>query len=222
MTDYLSALVSIFALGIITTVQPCPLSVNFSILTLITGAPYDQQHFYRSILGFVLGYLVAFIILALAITHSALAIPALSLFLQHTFSPFVGPLLVLVGMILNNMINLNKYYKNLALMNNLWLVSGAFLPSFLLGGLLALSFCPSTASIFFGVMVPFTVRHNAPIVLPLVYASGAIMPLLILSILVRKGLYGLLPKLWIDLLPQVTGWILIFIGVFMTISDLYL
>ena len=100
-------------------------------------------------------------------------------------------------------------------------IPNSFLPSLLLGSLLALSFCPSTASIFFGIMVPVSVRHEAPIVIPLVYSAGAVVPLVIISILVRTGLSGLLPQFWLKLLPQIAGGVLIAVGIYITLRQLY-
>ena len=221
MSDIFVALVSVFFLGVVTTIQPCPLSVNISVISLITGAPYEQKNFNRAVAGFLIGYLLAFLVLALIITHSLVAFSTLSLFLQRTFSAFLGPILILVGMIISKMIDLNQFYKNISLERNLWLISGAFLPSLLLGSLLALSFCPSTASIFFGIMVPISVKHAAPILFPLVYSAGAVLPLITISILVRRGLSGILPQFWVKLLPQIAGGILIISGIYITLMQLY-
>lgn len=221
MNDFLVALASVFVLGVVTTIQPCPLSINISILSLITGAPYEQKNFFRAVTGFLLGYLLAFLVLSLIITQSLVAFSTLSLFLQLTFSAFLGPVLIVVGMIISKMIDLNKFYKSISLERNLWLVSGAFFPSLLLGSLLALSFCPSTASIFFGIMVPVSVKHEAPIIFPLVYSAGAVVPLVAISILVRRGLSGLLPQFWLKLLPQIAGGILIVVGIYITLRQLY-
>jgi cytochrome c-type biogenesis protein len=221
MNDFLVALTSVFVLGVVTTIQPCPLSINISIVSLITGTPYEQKSFFRAVTGFLMGYLLAFLVLALIITHSLVAFSTLSLFLQKSFGAFLGPVLIVVGMIVSKMIDLNKFYKGISLERNLWLVSGAFFPSLLLGSLLALSFCPSTASIFFGIMVPFSLKHEAPIVFPLVYSAGAVLPLVAISVLARRGLSGLLPKFWLKLLPQIAGSILIVIGIYITLRQLY-
>ena len=221
MNDFIVALTSVFVLGMVTTIQPCPLSVNISIISLITGAPYEQKNFFRAVSGFLLGYLLAFLVLALIITHSLVAFSTLSLFLQQTFGAFLGPVLIIVGMIISKMIDLNKYYKSISLERNLWLVSGAFFPSLLLGSLLALSFCPSTASIFFGIMVPVSVKHKAPIIFPMVYSAGAVLPLVAISILARRGLSGLLPKFWLKFLPQIAGGVLIIAGIYITLRQLY-
>jgi hypothetical protein len=221
MSDFIVALAGVFVLGVVTTIQPCPLSVNFSIISLITGAPYEQKKYYGAVLGFLSGYILAFMVLALIITNSLVAFSDLSLFLQRTFSAFLGPILILVGMIISKMIDLNQFYKNISLERSLWLISGAFLPSLLLGSLLALSFCPSTASMFFGIMVPVSVKHEAPIIFPLVYSGGAILPLVVTSILIRRGLSGLLPPFWMKILPQIAGGILIVMGIYITLKQLY-
>lgn len=222
MNELLVSLVSVFFLGVITTIQPCPLTLNISIISLITGAPYQQKHFYKAVIGFATGYFFAFLVLAFVISVGMSTIVPLSIFLQTSFSPFIGPLLILVGMMLSKLINLDKFHKGIRLTNKLWLVNGALFPSFLMGGLLAMSFCPSTASIFFGIMLPISVKHDASMIFPLVYATGALLPLFVVAYLIRRGLSGLLPDFWINRLPQFIGGLLILIGLYITVHELYL
>ena len=222
MNEFLTSLLSVTLLGMITTIQPCPLTVNISIISLITGAPYQQKHFFKTVAGFMTGYVMAFFLLALVISQGISAIAPLSIFLQGAFTAFVGPILIVVGMLLSRLINLDKFYKTIQLSDKLWLVSGAYLPSLLLGGILAMSFCPSTASIFFGVLLPISVRNEAPLIFPVAYSLGALIPLIIISLLVRRGLTGIVPKLWTKSLPQWIGWFLILLGIYMTIKEVYL
>jgi cytochrome c biogenesis protein CcdA len=70
-------------------------------------------------------------------------------------------------------------------------------------------------------MVPVSVKHEAPIIFPLVYSAGAIVPLVAISILARRGLSGLLPQFWLKLLPQIAGGILIVVGIYITLRQLY-
>lgn len=221
MNDYMMSLVTVLTLGVLTTIQPCPLSVNFSVISLITGAPYRRDNYFVTVFGFAMGYGFTMLILSALLVRGLAAVAPLSLFLQGTFSNFLGPVLIVTGMILSRLLDLNRYYKNISLTDKLWLINGAFLPSMLLGSILALSFCPSTASIFFGIMVPLAVKNGSTVVFPLMYAAGVLLPLIVLSILIRKGLSGILPEFWIKNLPQIMGWIIIAIGVYITLKELY-
>jgi cytochrome c-type biogenesis protein len=46
----------------------------------------------------------------------------------------------------------------------------------LLGGLFALSFCPVSAALFFGSLVPLAVREESPVAVPLAYGVATAIP----------------------------------------------
>jgi cytochrome c-type biogenesis protein len=221
MSDLIISSLGVFALGLTTTLHPCPLTTNIAAISVITGTSSQRKKYNWTITGFVLGYLLSFVVLALIISNSLVAIPAASVFLQRVVTSFFGPLLIVVGMVLTKMINLNKFYKSISLDKNYWLTSGSFVSSMVLGGILALTFCPATASIFFGVMIPLSVKHEQTIFFPLLFAIGALVPVIGVSILLRRGLAVVVKKRWTTLLPIIAGWILIFIGIYISLEQLY-
>jgi len=221
MNDLIISSLGVFALGLTTTLHPCPLTTNIAAISVITGTSAQRKKYTWTTTGFTFGYLLSFVVLAILISHSLVAIPPASLFLQRVVSSFLGPLLILVGMVLTKMINLNKFYKSISLDPNYWLTSGSFLSSMVLGGILALTFCPATASIFFGVMIPLSVKHEQTILFPLLFAIGALVPVIGVSILLRRGLAAVFKKRWARLLPAVAGWILIVIGIYISLDQLY-
>jgi cytochrome c biogenesis protein CcdA len=90
---------------------------------------------------------------------------------------FLGPVLILVGMILADLLHLNRFYSGkifLWLKKKQW--SGIYaLP---MGAILALSFCPATAAIFFGILIPITIQHDQILLFPLIFSLGATLPLI--------------------------------------------
>jgi len=221
MNDLIISSFGVFALGLTTTLHPCPLTTNIAAISVITGTPSRRRKYNWTITGFVFGYLLSFVVLAMIISHSLVAIPAVSLFLQRVVTSFLGPILIVVGMVLTKMINLNKFYKSISLDKNYWLTSGSFVSSMVLGGILALTFCPATASIFFGVMIPLSVKHGQAILFPLLFAIGALVPVIGVSILLRRGFAAVVKKRWTTMLPVIAGWILIFIGIYISLEQLY-
>lgn len=221
MNDLIISSLGIFALGLTTTLHPCPLTTNIAAISVITGSASQRRKYNWTVTGFALGYLLAFVGLATIISNSLVAMPAASLFLQRVIASFLGPFLIIVGMVLTKMINLNKFYKSISLDKNYWLTRGSFFPSAVLGAILALTFCPATASIFFGVMIPLSVKHEQTILFPILFAIGALVPVVGVSILLRRGVVTLVKKHWATLLPVVAGWILILIGIYITLEQLY-
>jgi cytochrome c biogenesis protein CcdA len=91
-----------------------------------------------------------------------------------------------------------------------------------MGALLALSFCPATAAVFFGILIPLTIQHDQIIVFPLIYSLGATLPLIGIVVMVMKGGRLFLNKKWQKMIPLIAGWIIICIGIYITIHQIFL
>jgi cytochrome c biogenesis protein CcdA len=58
---------------------------------------------------------------------------------------------------------------------------------FLLGALFALAFCPYSAVLFFGVLIPLSLKSAGGVALPAVYAIGTGLPVLVFGVLISLG-----------------------------------
>ncbi|MCJ7791477.1 MAG: sulfite exporter TauE/SafE family protein, partial [Dehalococcoidia bacterium] len=58
---------------------------------------------------------------------------------------------------------------------------------FLLGALFALAFCPYSAVLFFGVLIPLALKTSGGVTLPAVYAIGTGLPVLVFGTLLSLG-----------------------------------
>jgi threonine/homoserine/homoserine lactone efflux protein len=56
-----------------------------------------------------------------------------------------------------------------------------------LGALFALSFCPVSAALFFGSLLPLAVRFDSPVVFPTLYGAGTALPVVAFAILIAFG-----------------------------------
>lgn len=57
----------------------------------------------------------------------------------------------------------------------------------MVGLLLALAFCPDGAVLYFGMMLPLTIAENHSVMIPIFFAIGAAMPLLVVVALYAYG-----------------------------------
>jgi cytochrome c biogenesis protein CcdA len=64
-----------------------------------------------------------------------------------------------------------------------WGMIGAFL----LGALFALAFCPYSAVLFFGVLIPLALKSAGGVTLPAVFAIGTGLPVLVFGTLISLG-----------------------------------
>jgi cytochrome c-type biogenesis protein len=221
MNDFILACGSCLAAGIMTTLHPCPVSTNIASVSFLSGLTSNKNKSRSVIAFFVIGYLISYLSLGIIISSGLLSIPSLSLKLQGGISVFMGPILIILGMILSDILKLQKFYRGRPvkyLQSRKWGATG----SLLFGIIVALSFCPATAAIFFGLLVPQAIRYNQMILFPVIYAFGAALPVFIISALIAKGVIISNHVKWIRILPVISGWILIIIGIYLSIRRIYL
>lgn len=221
MEGILLATASCFFLGIITTLHPCPLATNIAAVSLLSGwSSKYRKNIYPYVL-FIVGYVAVFMLIAFLISAGVYARSSLSLYLQSSMRLLLGPVLILVGMVLADLIRLNRFYSGKIFV---WLKKkrwGGFY-SLPMGAMLALSFCPATAAIFFGILIPMTIQHNQLILFPLIYSMGATLPLIGIVVMAEKGGRRFLSNKWQKRIPLISGWIIICIGIYISIQQIFL
>jgi hypothetical protein len=147
--------------------------------------------------------MLAYAALGALAVWGVLNVPVASQFLQRHMTKFLGIVLILVGMVLTGLLNprfrvawrrcLPPWVTGEAL------TSGQTTPprhaspkagmigAAMLGMLLFLSFCPTTAWMFFGGLLPTAIEEHSPLLLPSLYALGAALPVMILGSLLAGG-----------------------------------
>jgi threonine/homoserine/homoserine lactone efflux protein len=96
----------------------------------------------------------------------------------------------------------------------------------LLGFLFALSFCPVSAALFFGSLIPLSVRHGSTFVFPLVFGVGTGLPVIVFALMIAlsaKSIGTLFQtvtrvELWAR---RVTGAVFIAAGVYYTLVYIF-
>ena len=94
----------------------------------------------------------------------------------------LGPVLILAGMFLLELINFSLPGRGISdgfqKKVRSWGVWGAGL----MGILFALSFCPVSAALFFGSLIPLAVENQSSVLYPAVYGFGTGLPIVVLAI----------------------------------------
>jgi len=156
-------------------------------------------------------------LLGVLIIVVGLEIPGVSLFLQDVGERVLGPILIVVGLIMLNIdrLSFGKGGGKLASLGEKvadWGTVGGFL----LGVLFALAFCPYSAVLYFGVLMPVALKSTGGVALPAVFAIGTGLPVLILGTLLSFGVAGV--SSWLNAITRVERIIrilvsIVFIGV---------
>jgi len=193
---------------------------------------------------YTLGRCLLYVGLAVLLTSTAMSIPAVSRFLQRYMHLVLGPVFLLLGIFLVGLITTNlggavmteRMQKRIDAMG-IW---GALL----LGILFAVSFCPTSAAWFFGLLalmmgseagaittvlarigisLPEASLTGGTLLLPTVYGVGTAVPVLLVAFLLAYSAQ-VIGKTYITLSKiewwarQVTGWIFVLLGVYFSLK----
>ena len=248
MATYSLYVVAALYLGVLTSISPCPLATNIAAISYIGRKVEDSRLVIKAGLLYTLGRCLLYLALAALLATTALSIPAVSIFLQKYMHLLLGPMFLLLGMFLVGLISVTSggtmmsegMQKRVDAMG----VWGA-LP---LGILFAVSFCPTSAAWFFGLLalimgseagaingvlrrigisLPEASLPAGTLVLPLVYGIGTALPVLVVAFLLAYSAqsvgktYNVLSKVewWARM---ITGWTFVLLGIWFSMKYVFL
>jgi cytochrome c-type biogenesis protein len=178
-------------LGLITAIAPCPMATNITAVAYITRNVKDRK--YAVITGslYTLGRMVSYSLLGILIIAAGLEIPWVSSTVQSVGEKVLGPLLIVVGflMLFIDRLAFGSGGGKLASLGNR-LASWGMAGGFLLGVIFALAFCPYSAVLFFGALIPVALKSTGGVALPAVFAVGTGLPVLVFGTLLSAGVAG--------------------------------
>ena len=184
LADVNIPVLSALILGVITAISPCPLATNIAALAYVSRRAKERR--YAVITGalYTLGRIFSYSIIGVLIIVTGLEIPGVATFLQDFGEQILGPLLIVVGVI---MLSINRMPFSLGggKLSSIGekVADWGMIGGFLLGALFALAFCPYSAVIFFGVLIPLALKSSGGVTLPAVYAIGTGLPVLVFGAL---------------------------------------
>ena len=212
-----------FWLGVLTSISPCPMATNVAAMGYLARNSHSRALQLLAGLLYAMGRALAYTLVGALITWGLLSAPVMSNFLQKHLGQLTGPLLVLVGMILLGLLpglpsfggsgKLGRTVADLGLIG-----------SGLLGFLFALAFCPVSAALFFGSLLPLAVKQESTWLLPAMFGFGSALPVLVFGVLVALArqlasrVFGYLQDSNRYLLPA-TGWLLVAVGLYLIIRQ---
>ena len=173
-------------LGVMTSLSPCPLATNVAAVSYLSRSGVQQRVLVQS--GFyTLGRGGAYLLLALLLSLGATSALQVSQFLQSTLNLWLGPVMLLVGVTLMGWLPMPSFEFSVTEGLQRKLSRAGGLGSMALGALFALSFCPTSAVLFFGSLLPLVTLHQDPVWLPLLYGLGTALPVLLITLVLGQG-----------------------------------
>lgn len=173
-------------LGLLTSISPCPLASNITAVSFLGRNIKSPARSLLNAAWYCLGRMSAYVILGGLITQGLLAAPGVSFFLEKYANQILGPILILAGMVLAGLLEMPGFSADLSPEKLVGKNEG--LTSLTLGFVFALSFCPVSAALFFGSLIPLAMRFQSPILLPSVYGIGSGVPVLAFAFFIAFGL----------------------------------
>jgi cytochrome c-type biogenesis protein len=174
-------------LGILTSISPCPLATNLVAISFISRDVGSPARVLWTGLLYTLGRSFTYAALGSLLVSSVLSIPQISLALQYWMNRLLGPILILVGMFLLELIpfNFSTSIARASLQDRAksWGIPGAGL----LGMIFALSLCPVSAALFFGSLVPLSLKTGSSLGLPVLYGIGTGLPVSVFAVAMALG-----------------------------------
>ena len=204
------ALLSALWLGILTSISPCPLATNIAAVSFLSRKINHPRKVLWSGLAYSLGRVII---------SSLAGVPAVANFLQKYMNRILGPVLIGVGLFLLDVLKLNFSGFALSVKKQNSLAESGALGSFLLGVIFALSFCPISAALFFGSLIPLALNNNFSLVFPFVFGLGTGLSVVVFAIGVALGIKSM--TRWFNkvarlevYMRKVTGAIFIIVGIY--------
>ena len=206
-------------LGILTSISPCPLASNIAALSFLSKDLSRRSHAVISGLLYTAGRALVYIVLAAFIVRGALSIPSVALFLQGSMNRFMGPVLIAVGLVLLGALNLPMGSVTPGRWLERFFGQGGYAASLTMGVVFALSFCPTSAALYFGSLIPLAVDQGSPLILPAMYGVGTAAPVAVFAVLVAQGAYSVGKAF--NLLTRFERWARLITGVVFLLAGLY-
>jgi cytochrome c-type biogenesis protein len=213
-------------LGILTSVSPCPLASNIAAVSFISRRITQRDTVFLSGILYTLGRSLTYIVLGVLIVKTLVDVPILSDFLQRYVNKILGIVLILVGMVLLDLLRIPLPIPSVSENVAKKLVEQGTLGSLLLGVVFALAFCPVSAALFFGGLIPIAIKAKSGVGLPMIYGIGTGLPVLLFASLVAAGT-GYINNLYYRITriefytKKVTGIIFILVGIYYTLAYIF-
>jgi cytochrome c biogenesis protein CcdA len=223
--EWVLAAASSLWFGILTSISPCPLATNITAMSFVGRRVGSPGRVLLAGVLYTLGRSLTYMAVGALLVWSLLSAPRVSLVLQRTMNKALGPILIVVGILLLEVIPLRIPSSGLAQRAGGRIAKLGPLGALLLGVLFALTFCPVSAALFFGSLLPLAIEQNSPLLLPALYGVGTGIPVLGFAVAIALGAkslgkaFGRLTRVerWVR---RVTGAVFIGVGIYLTLVNL--
>jgi len=219
MNAFFVGFISALWLGILTSVSPCPLATNIAAISFLTKKIVNPKSVFISGFVYTIGRMFSYALLGWIIISSLLSVPVLANLLQKYMNKAFGPILIITGLVLLDILKINIPRFTISKKLQDKLAGSGIGGVFVLGLTFTLVFCPVSAALFFGSLIPLALKSKMGVILPFIYGIGTGLPVLLFAVGISLSLKSL--SFWFNRLTKleyymrkVTGMIFIVVGLY--------
>ena len=176
-----------FILGLLTAISPCPLATNIAALSYVSKKLDSRRYTVIASALYTAGRMVAYTLIGVLLVLIGFSASRVSLFFQDYADKFLGPLLIFFGLVMLDVIKFSIFKGRITSAIQQKIGDWGLVSSFLLGILFALAFCPYSAILFFGMLIPIALESAGGITFPAIYGLGTGLPVMIFAVALSLG-----------------------------------
>jgi cytochrome c biogenesis protein CcdA len=168
-------------LGLMISICPCSMATNITATAYLSKDISNKRRVLFNGIFYTLGRMFSYTALASIIYFGASKFHIARWF-QQIDGIWVGIALIIIGILMSGIIKFNmpffnKITSNISQRN----LKRNYLNAFLLGLAFAVAFCPNSAVLYFGVLIPLTLASPEGLLLPPISAAATGLPVIIIA-----------------------------------------
>jgi cytochrome c biogenesis protein CcdA len=174
------SVITAFILGLMTAISPCPLATNISAIGFISRDIENRRRVFMSGMIYTLGRAISYTALGVILFFGASQMK-ISLIFQGWGEKLLGPILIIIGLFMLDVLKV-KLPGFSGLTDKLGEKSKkSYWSTLLLGMIFAMAFCPYSGVLYFMMLIPMTITSVGGLFLPLIFAIGTGLPVIIFA-----------------------------------------
>jgi cytochrome c-type biogenesis protein len=184
-------ILSAFILGLMTAISPCPLATNITAVAYIGKEIENKKKAFANGVIYTLGRAISYSLIGIILFFGASQFKVSKLFADNG-QKILGPLLIVIGVLMLDFIpirlpswgKLTEKFKRKDFKNSP-------VNTLLLGIVFALAFCPYSGVLYFGLLIPMSIASPSGLYLPLIFAIGTGLPVIVIAWLLAFSISGI-------------------------------
>jgi len=214
-------LLSAFILGLMTAISPCPMAANITAIAYIGKDIDKKSKVFINGLVYTLGRAITYTLIGLIFYFGASQFKFQSV-IQEYGEKFLGPILIIVGLFMLDILRIRIPGLGKLTEKAEGKSRTGFWGVLLLGIVLALAFCPYSGVLYFGMLIPITISSSSGLYLPVIFAIGTGLPVIIFAWFIAYTVGGIgsvynKVKLFEKWFRRIVSIIFIGVGIYLTI-----